>query len=54
MYYSDIAEKFSDYDFQTVARAFGKLHVEQKLWQDPKGKMCVRGSAFAAKLPARG
>jgi 2,5-furandicarboxylate decarboxylase 1 len=54
LYYSDIAEKFADYDFQTVARAFGKLHLEQKLWQDPKGKMCVRGSAFAAKLPARG
>jgi 2,5-furandicarboxylate decarboxylase 1 len=50
MYYTELAEKFSGYDFPTVARAFGKLHAQQKLWQDPKGRMCVRGSAFAAKL----
>ena len=54
LYYTDIAERFSEYDFNTVARALGYLHQTEKLWQDPRGKMCVRGSAFAAKLPARG
>ena len=49
-YYSEIAEQFCDFDFQSVARAFGKLHAEQKLWQDPRGRMCVRGSKFAARL----
>jgi 2,5-furandicarboxylate decarboxylase 1 len=42
-------DKFSGYDFQTVARALGSLHAEQKLWQDAKGRICVRGSPFAAK-----
>ncbi|MBI4290627.1 MAG: UbiD family decarboxylase [Betaproteobacteria bacterium] len=50
MYYSEIAEHFGDHDFQSIARAFGMLHAEQKLWQDPRGRMCVRGSKFAAKL----
>jgi 2,5-furandicarboxylate decarboxylase 1 len=50
MYYSEITEQFGDYDFQSVARAFGRLHAEQKLWQDPRGRMCVRGSRFAAKI----
>ena len=49
-YYTELAEKFSAYDFQTVARALGRLHAEQKLWQDPRGRLCVRGSAFAAKI----
>jgi 2,5-furandicarboxylate decarboxylase 1 len=49
LYYPEPAEKFSDYDFQTVARALGSLHAEQKLWQDAKGRFCVRGSVFAAK-----
>lgn len=53
-YYQDIAAHFSEYDFQTVARALGHLHTIEKLWQDPKGKMCVRGSKFAAVLPQRG
>ena len=52
-YYQDIAAHFSDYDFQAVARALGRLHAEGKLWQDPRGRMCIRGSAFAAKPPAR-
>lgn len=50
MYYSAIAEKFSTYDFATVTRAFGQLHADGKLWQDPRGRMCVKGSKFAAKL----
>ncbi|MGQ0524912.1 MAG: UbiD family decarboxylase [Betaproteobacteria bacterium] len=53
-YYQDIAARFSEYDFQTVARALGKLHAEHKLWQDPRGRMCLRGSVFAAKPPAAG
>ena len=53
LYYTDIAERFSDYDFNTVARALGHLHASEKLWQDPRGRMCVRGSEFAAKPPRR-
>src|SRR5712672_888491 len=53
LYYTDIAERFSAYDFRTVARALGHLHATEKLWQDPRGKMCVRGSEFAAKPPRR-
>jgi 2,5-furandicarboxylate decarboxylase 1 len=36
-----------------VARALGKLHTDEKLWQDPRGRMCVRGSAHAARPPVR-
>src|SRR6187551_634820 len=53
LYYTDIAERFSEYDFNTVARALGHLHKTEKLWQDPKGKMCVRGSKFAAVMPVK-
>jgi 2,5-furandicarboxylate decarboxylase 1 len=49
LYYTDIAERFSSYDFRTVAQALGHLHATEKLWQDPRGRMCVRGSQFAAK-----
>ena len=53
LYYTDIAERFADYDFNTVARALGHLHKTEKLWQDPRGQMCVRGSKFAAVLPVK-
>jgi 2,5-furandicarboxylate decarboxylase 1 len=53
-YYTEIGEKFSDHDFQTVARALGKLHADEKLWQDPRGRMCAKGSSFAAKPPGSG
>src|SRR4051794_20630290 len=53
LYYTDIAERFSHYEFRTVARALGHLHTTEKLWQDPRGRMCVRGSEFAAKPPRR-
>jgi 2,5-furandicarboxylate decarboxylase 1 len=53
LYYSEIAEQLLDYDFQSIARALGRLHSDEKLWQDPRGRMCIRGSAFAAKPPAR-
>jgi 2,5-furandicarboxylate decarboxylase 1 len=49
LYYTELADRFSDCDFQTVARALGSLHAEQKLWQDAKGRICMRGSPFAAK-----
>ena len=52
VYYTDIAERFREYDFRAVARALGYLHETEKLWQDERGKMCVRGSKFAAKPPA--
>jgi 2,5-furandicarboxylate decarboxylase 1 len=52
-YYSEVAEQFSDYGFQMVTRALGKLHTDEKLWQDPRGRMCIRGSTFAAQRPTR-
>ena len=53
LYYSAVAERFANHQFQSVARALGKLHVEEKLWQDPRGRLCVRGSEFAAKVPGK-
>jgi len=50
-YYQEVAEHFGEYDFQVVARALGKLHADEKLWQDPRGRLCVRGSPYAAKPP---
>jgi 2,5-furandicarboxylate decarboxylase 1 len=52
-YYSEVAEQFSDYGFPMVTRALGRLHVDEKLWQDPRGRLCVRGSAFAATPPTQ-
>lgn len=52
LYYTEIADRFAaDYDFNTIARALGSLHEAQRLWQTAEGRMCVRGSAFAAKPP---
>ena len=53
LYYTEIAERFSEFDFRTVARAMGLLHEKEKLWQDPKGRMCERGSKFAARPPGQ-
>jgi 2,5-furandicarboxylate decarboxylase 1 len=53
LYYSDVAEKFSAFDFRTIARAIGRLHASERLWQDPRGRLCVRGSEFAAKPPGK-
>ena len=53
-YYQDIVQHFQDYDFPVVARSLGKLHEEGKLWQDPRGRACLRESDFAAKPPAKG
>ena len=53
LYYTDIAERFSKYGFVTIARAIGQLHETEKLWQDTRGRMCLRGSTFAAKPPGK-
>ncbi|HXV09674.1 MAG TPA: UbiD family decarboxylase [Burkholderiales bacterium] len=52
-YYQEIAEHFGAHEFQAVARAMGQLHAEGKLWQDSRGRSCVRGSAFAARPPEK-
>jgi 2,5-furandicarboxylate decarboxylase 1 len=51
LYFTDVAERFSSHEFNAVARAVGLLHEGEKLWQDPKGRLCLRNSVFAAKLP---
>jgi 2,5-furandicarboxylate decarboxylase 1 len=51
LYFTDVAERFSGYEFNAVARAIGLLHENERLWQDPKGCLCLRNSHFAAKLP---
>ncbi|MDH5247278.1 MAG: UbiD family decarboxylase, partial [Betaproteobacteria bacterium] len=53
-YYQEIAEQLADYEFQAVARAMGQLHADGKLWQDARGRACVKGSKFAAKPPKTG
>jgi 2,5-furandicarboxylate decarboxylase 1 len=53
LYYTELAERFSNYDFQTVARALGHLHTTERLWQDAEGRCCERGSKFAAKPPGK-
>jgi 2,5-furandicarboxylate decarboxylase 1 len=51
LYYAQVIDAFPDVPLQAITRAFGKLHADEKLWQDKEGRMCVRGSAFAAKAP---
>ena len=48
------ARELTDYDFQTVARTLGKLPAAEKSWQDPRGRRCLRGAAFAARAAATG
>ena len=50
-YAAQVIEAFPDSPQQAITRAFGKLHADEKLWQDPEGRMCVRGSKFAATPP---
>ncbi len=52
-YYQEIAQHFGEFEFQMVARALGRLHTDEKLWQDPRGRLCLRGSRFAAKPPTK-
>jgi 2,5-furandicarboxylate decarboxylase 1 len=53
LYYTEVAEHFGEYDFRTVASAIGLLHESERLWQDPTGRMCERGSKFAAAPPTK-
>ncbi len=53
LYYQDVAAQLADHDFQTVARALGTLYAAEKLWQDPRGRLCLRDSAFAARAPVK-
>jgi|TARA_B110000196_G_C21140532_1_gene663545 2,5-furandicarboxylate decarboxylase 1 len=52
-YYQEIAETFSEYEFRVVAQALGQLHTEGKLWQDKRGRACLRGSVHAAEPPTK-
>jgi 2,5-furandicarboxylate decarboxylase 1 len=53
-YYAEVVEALAGNPMQAIARAFGKLHADEKLWQDAEGRMCVRGSKFAAAMPGPG
>ena len=49
MYYTALNKEFADVDFAVFARALGLLHEDGKLWKDPTGRLCVKGSQFDAK-----
>jgi 2,5-furandicarboxylate decarboxylase 1 len=51
LYYQELADKLGHCAFQTIARALGRLHEQQKLWQTAQGRLCVKGSAFDAVPP---
>lgn len=53
MYYTDLSRHFAQTDFVVLARALGQLHADNKLWKDPIGRMCVKGSRFDAKPVTR-
>jgi len=53
LYYQAVAAHFADSDFQTISRALGKLYADGTLWQDPRGRLCLKNSAFAAKPPQK-
>jgi 2,5-furandicarboxylate decarboxylase 1 len=53
LYYTELAERLSKYDFRTLARALGELHERKQLWKTAEGKLCVRGSRFDAVPPTR-
>jgi 2,5-furandicarboxylate decarboxylase 1 len=50
-YFAELAERFADRGFQTLARALGRLHENDELWQDKLGHFCLAGSKFAAASP---
>jgi 2,5-furandicarboxylate decarboxylase 1 len=53
MYYTDLSKHFAQTDFVVLARALGQLHADNKLWKDPIGRLCVKGSKFDAKPVSR-
>ncbi|MGH8619552.1 MAG: UbiD family decarboxylase, partial [Burkholderiales bacterium] len=53
LYYQAVAAHFADSDFQTISRALGTLYADGRLWQDPRGRLCLKDSTFAAKPPQK-
>ena len=51
-YFAELAERYAADGFQAVARALGKLHEDDILWQDAEGRHCLKDSRFAAQPPA--
>jgi 2,5-furandicarboxylate decarboxylase 1 len=51
LYFAELAEQFSSDGFQSVARALGRIHKAEELWQDKVGKFCLANSEFAANPP---
>jgi 2,5-furandicarboxylate decarboxylase 1 len=49
VYYTDLTKLFPEVGFNVIARALGQLHTDDKLWKDPIGRLCVKGSKFDAK-----
>ncbi len=50
MYFLDLSIKFADRGFPMLSRAIGQLHENEELWQDKLGRLCIKGSEFAATL----
>ncbi len=48
IYFFDLSEKFAARGFPALARAIGQLHENDELWQDKLGRLCLKGSEFAA------
>ena len=51
-YFAELAERYATEGFQAVARALGRLHSDDILWQDSEGRHCLKDSRFAAQPPA--
>jgi 2,5-furandicarboxylate decarboxylase 1 len=51
IYVAALAELFEQEGFKALTRALGDLHAAGTLWQDPQGRLCLAGSAFAAEPP---
>jgi 2,5-furandicarboxylate decarboxylase 1 len=49
VYYTDLTKLFPEVGFNVIARALGQLHTDDKLWKDPIGRLCLKGSKFDAK-----
>ena len=48
IYFFDLSEKFAARGFPLLCRAIGQLHENDELWQDKLGRLCIKGSEFAA------
>jgi 2,5-furandicarboxylate decarboxylase 1 len=51
IYFAALAERFEQEGFKALSRALGDLHATGDVWQDPQGRLCLAGSAFAAEPP---